>query len=112
MAEYLDTRESMGKREDGSEKGTGWLGVMKRKDGGISTEISIGTNINGKETEIPLMVPTLDTKELKYLLDTPVENKKFMENMPRTIIQKAVEHANMRMKMGKSPFKMISEEWE
>ena len=109
---YLDTRKSMGKRQDGSEKGTGFLGVMKRPDGGISTEISVGTNINGKETEVPLMVPTLTSKELKYLLETPVESKSFMKNMPETIIQKAVEHANMRIKMGKSPFKMADEEFE
>jgi hypothetical protein len=112
MDEYLDTRESMGKRQDGSEKGTGYLGPMKRAEGGISTEISIGTNINGKEVEIPLMVPTLAKNEIKYLLDTPVDSKSFMSNMPQTIIQKAVEHANMRMKMGKSPFKMRDEEFE
>lgn len=110
--EYLDTRKSMGKREDGSEKGTGWLGVMKRPDGGISTEISIGTSIDGKEAEIPLMVPTLDAKEIRYLLNTPVESKKFMKNMPDTIIRKAIEHANYRMKAGKSPFKTQKEEWE
>lgn len=109
---YLDTSKSMGKRQDGSEKGTGWLGVMKRPDGGISTEISMGTNINGKEVEVPLMVPTLDRKEIKYLLETPVESKAFMKNMPETIIKKAVEHANMRMSNGKSPFKMADEEWD
>lgn len=108
----LDTRKSMGKRQDNSEKGMGYFGPMKRQDGGISTEISIGTNIGGKEIDIPLMVPTLETKELKYLLDTPVDSKSFMQNMPQTIIKKAVEHANMRMKMGKSPFKMADEEFE
>jgi len=108
----LDTRESMGKRQDKSEKGMGYLGPMKRADGGISTEISIGTSIGGKEVDVPLMVPTLEAKELKYLLDTPVGSKSFMSNMPQTIIQKAVEHANMRMKMGKSPFKMSDEEFE
>jgi hypothetical protein len=109
---YLDTRKSMGKRQDGSEKSTGFLGVMKRPDGGISTEISIGTSIDGKETEIPLMVPTLDTKEIKYLLNTPVESKSFMKNMPESIIRKAIEHASMRTKIGKSPFKQREEEWE
>lgn len=109
---YFDSRESMGKRHNSDdEKGTGFLGPMKRKDGSISTEISMGTGINGKEVEIPLMVPTLSAKEIKYLLDTPMD-KTFMQNMPQTIIQKAVEHANMRMKMGKSPFKMRNEEFE
>ena len=108
----LDTRKSMGKRQDDSEKGMGYLGPMKRADGGISTEISIGTNIDGKEVDVPLMVPTLDTKEIKYLLNTPVKSDSFFSNMPQTIIQKAVDHANMRMKMGKSPFKMADEEFE
>jgi hypothetical protein len=85
---------------------------MKRPDGGISTEISMGTNIGGKEVEIPLMVPTLNAKEIKYLLNTPIESKKFMDKMPPTIIQKAVEHANVRMKQGKSPFKERNEEFE
>ena len=110
---YFDTRESMGKRHNSNdEKGTGYLGPMKRKDGSISTEISMGTSINGKEVEVPLMVPTLAPSEIKYLLNTPMDSKSFMANMPQTIIQKAVEHANMRMKMGKSPFKMRNEEWE
>lgn len=108
----LDTRASMGKRQDGSEKGMGYLGPMKRTDGGISTEISIGANIKGKETDIPLMVPTLTSKELKYLLETPVNSKQFMKNMPEAIIQKAVDHANMRVNMGKPPFKMADEEFE
>lgn len=110
---YFDSRESMGKRYGSNdEKGTGWLGPMKRPDGGISTEISMGTSIGGKEVEIPLMVPTLDAKEIKYLLNTPIESKNFMSKMPPAIIKKAVEHANMRMKQGKSPFKERDEEFE
>ena len=115
MAEnmYFDVSKSMGKRfNSNDEKGTGWLGLMKRPDGNVSTEISVGTSIDGKQTEIPLMVPTLDAKEIKYLLETPVDSKKFMDNMPKTIMQKAVEHANTRVKGGKSPFKMSDEEWD
>jgi hypothetical protein len=101
MAEY-------GMRNDGKgKKYTGWLGEQKRIDNpkAVSTEISIGTNINGKEVEIPLMVPTLDKKELKYLLSVDPEQAGFFDKMPKTIINKAVEHANMRMQQGKSPFK-------
>ena len=110
---YFDSRKSMGKRYGSNdEKGTGWLGPMKRPDGGISTEISMGTAIGGKEVEIPLMVPTLNEKEIKYLLNTPIESKTFMDKMPSSIIKKAVDHANMRMKQGKSPFKERNEEFE
>jgi hypothetical protein len=105
--------EDYGMRHGGAgKKGSGWLGPMKRKDGGISTEISIGTSIKGKETEIPLMVPTLDEKEIKYLLNNDVKSKAFMKNMPDSIIKKAVEHANMRMQQNKSPFKEMDEEFE
>ena len=110
---YFDAFGDLGKRHNSDKrKGTGWLGPIKAKSGKISTEISMGTSIGGKEVEIPLMVPTLDSKEIKYLLNTPIESKNFMNKMPSTIIQKAIEHANMRMKQGKSPFKERKEEFE
>jgi hypothetical protein len=117
MAEYLDTRKSMGKREDGSEKGTGWLGLLKKKEGGYSTEISIDVSLDGKKTAIPLLNPLLNEQEMKYILDTPMEingkrNPKFMDKMPQTIINKAIDHATMRLKQGKSPFKERNEEFE
>lgn len=101
MSEY-------GMRNDGKgKKYTGWLGEQKRIDNpnAVSTEISIGANIDGKEVEIPLMVPTLDNKELKYLLSTNPKSPSFFDKMPKTLINKAFDHANMRMQQGKSPFK-------
>lgn len=110
---YFDAFGDLGKRHGSDKrKGTGFLGPMKAKSGDISTEISIGVSLNGKQTEIPLMVPTLNTKEIRYLLDTPLDSKQFMQKMPESIIKKAVEHASMRMKMGKSPFKEREEEWQ
>ena len=93
-----------GNRADGTKKGLGYFGELKRPDGGVSTEISIGVGINGKDTEIPLIVPTLDRSELDYLLNTPIKSRKFMDNMPKTIINKAYDHALMRIDQGKSPF--------
>lgn len=93
-----------GNRPDGSAKGSGYFGELKRPDGGVSTEISIGVGINGKETEIPLIVPSLDRKELDYLLNTDIGSKTFMSKMPKSIINKAYEHAVTRMKTGLSPF--------
>lgn len=85
-----------GKRVDGTNKGSGFLGVLKRPDGGVSTEISIGVNINGKEMEIPTLVPTLNKDEIDSLLrgDKP----------SRDIVNKAIEHANKRLSEGKSVF--------
>lgn len=93
-----------GNRVDGTKKGAGFFGVLKRPDGGVSTEISMGVGIDGKETEIPLIVPSLSKQELDYLLKTPIKSKKFFDNMPPSILEKAYDHAVMRMDQGKSPF--------
>lgn len=83
-------------RPDGTKKGKGFLGPLPAAGGKTSTEISIGVNFDGKETEIPTLVPTLDKKQIAHLLEggkpTP------------GIIKKAVEHARMRMASGKPVF--------
>jgi len=93
-------------RPDGSQKGTGFLGVLKRPDGKVSTEISMGVIINGKETEIPTLVPTLNKNEIDFLLSPELDlNKKLWQTpMGQRIVQKAVDHANKRISEGKSPF--------
>jgi hypothetical protein len=93
-----------GKRPDGSSKGDGFFGKLNRPDGSVSTEISIGVGMNGKEVNIPLIVPTLNKKELNYLLSTDVKAKDFFNKMPPSIMEKAYEHANTRIKSGISPF--------
>ena len=92
-------------RADGSQKGTGWLGVLKRPDGRISSEISIGVNLDGKETEIPTIVPTLNKEELDYLLATDPKNPELLNTpLGQSIKEKAIAHAQEQMKQGKSPF--------
>ncbi len=93
-----------GNRADGTKKGTGFFGEIKRPDGSVMTEISIGVGLNGKETQIPLIVPTLTKREMDYLLNSDTESKTFMDKMPPSIIDKAVDHAVSRMKLGKSAF--------
>ena len=83
-------------RADGSEKGKGFLGQLPHASGKTSTEISIGVNIGGKETEIPALVPTLTKQEVQLLLSGGEPTKE--------IIQKAVDHAKKRMSQGKSVF--------
>lgn len=98
----LGTDYGYGKRADGSNKGKGFLGELKRPDGDVSTEISVGVNIGGREMEIPTLVPTLTKQEVSRLLagGDPTE----------AIIQKAVDHARMRIGQGKSPFAQPGEE--
>ena len=85
-----------GKRADGSNKGQGYFGELKRPDGKVSTELSIGVDMDGKETEIPSLVPTLTEQEKSYLLSGGKPTKE--------IVQKAVAHAKKRIAAGKSPF--------
>ena len=90
--------QDYGNRPDGTAKGTGFFGPLKMKNGSgnVMTEFSVGTNIDGKETLIPTLVPTLNKQELNHLLGggkpTP------------TIVNKAARFAIDRMKQGKSPF--------
>lgn len=88
-----------GLRADGSTKGNGFLGALQRPDGQFSTELSIGVEINGKETEIPTLVPTLTPAEVKTLLSVRDGDK-----IPQAIVDKAVAYAKARIAKGKSPF--------
>jgi hypothetical protein len=101
--------QNWGNREDGTPKGNGWLGVLQRPDGKVSTEISIGVNINGKETEIPTLVPTLTKEEVNYLLtNNPEKQDLFDTPMGKSIMKKAYDHALEQIRSGKSPFKQES----
>lgn len=82
-------------------KGPGYFGTLDRPGGGVSTELSIGVNIDGRDVEIPSLVPTLTQSEIDYLLGG---------NKPtRGIVDKAVEYARRRLTEGKSPFAESSE---
>lgn len=88
-----------GKRPDGTFKGPGFLGPLKRPDGGVMTEYSVGVEIDGKQMDIPTLVPSLTKKELDLLLRI-----KDGERIPDSIIDKAVKHAEERLKQGKGAF--------
>jgi GH24 family phage-related lysozyme (muramidase) len=99
-------------RVDGSKKGNGFLGALKRPDGKVSTEISVGVNINGKETEIPTLVPTLTKEEVNYLLTNDIKNPKSLFDTPigKSILNKSKEFAKERIGRGVSPFYQEGEE--
>jgi LysM repeat protein len=91
-------------RRDGSKKSAqGFLGPVKNNvEGGIMTEVSVGVEINGKEVEVPIMVPTLTKKEIETLANMKLEGN--AKNIPKSIIRKAEKHALQRMEKGLSPF--------
>ena len=89
-------------RSDGSVKSArGFLGPVQSEDGRAMTEYSIGVQINGKETQIPSMVPGLTEDEIKSLTQG---------NMPESVAVKAKAHAVKRLAEGRSPFYQDGEE--
>jgi hypothetical protein len=90
-----------GLREDNTAKGTGYFGQIKLKSGGVSSEYSIGINLNGKETLVPSLVPTLDAGEYSLMVNDIIPNNK---PVPNFIVKKAAEFAKQRIADGKSPF--------
>jgi len=93
-----------GMRADGTPKGQGYFGTLQRPDGKVSTELSIGVNFDGKEVDIPALVPTLSQDEIKYLLNNGKPTK--------AIVQKAVSHARNRMSQNKNVFAQEGEQME
>ena len=91
-----------GLRADGTVKGSGWLGQLDLKGGGYATEYSVGVEFDGKETEIPTLVPTLTEEERRLMTEEIIPNNR---PVPDSILRKAVEHAKLQISQGKSPFK-------
>ena len=95
-----------GLRADGSAKSMmGYLGPIENKvSGGTMTEFS--TDWEDVGIEIPTMVPTLSKKEIEYMQNMkPGQGWNVKENpMDKQIINKAREHARMRLEQDKNPF--------
>lgn len=98
-----------GQRPDGSNKGKGFFGELKRPDGGVSTEISISTDAVGKK-DFPLLVPTLTKDEVTQILAIPQDDPKFFDKVPKEAIAKAEAFAEKRLKEGKPLFATTKEE--
>jgi len=89
---------NFGMRPDGSAKGHGFLGVLGgrgKNKGQAMTEFSVGVEIDGQQMDIPTLVPTLTPNEINMVL-----NGKLSES----IVQKAAEHARLRMAQGQGVF--------
>lgn len=97
--------EDWDKREDGSQKGKGFLGLLSRPDGSVSSEISMSTDDFGGK-EFPTIVPTLSQPELDFLLNMNVGR----DAVPLSIRRKAVDFAKQRESQGKPLFAQPGEE--
>lgn len=96
---YLFGPDSL--RPDGSRKGPGFLGSLKLPDGSVATEYSVGVPLDGKETDIPTLVPTLSPEEVEQMTSQVIPQRL---PIPDQILQKAIAHARERIAAGKSPF--------
>jgi len=97
---YLSKADPDTTRPDGTRKGSGWLGPYKTASGSDVTEYSIGVDIDGKQMDIPTMVPGLTDAEIKQVL-TAAEYDSFPNE---AIVAKAVAHARKMIAEGKDVF--------
>lgn len=85
----------------GEPKSTGWLGTFRTPDGGVTSEYSTGVEIDGKETEIPTLVPGLSQQQIDRMVNDIIPNQK---KVPEDILRIAEAHAREQIAAGKSPF--------
>jgi len=101
----MKLNKDYGSRPDGTSKNTGFLGELKLPDGRIATEYSTqsgAVKVNGKQIDFPTLVPTLSKQDVALMQNDIIPNKK---PIPEAIMQKAIEHAKMRLSQKLSPFK-------
>jgi hypothetical protein len=91
-------------RVDGTKKSSqGWLGPIKNNvTGQIMTEVSMGIGPEDNQKLIPLLVPTLNQKEIKILQNMKIEGN--IKNIPQSIKDKAIQHAKQREVEGLNVF--------
>lgn len=103
-------KRDYGKRNDGTNKGAGYLGELKLPDGSVATEYttqSDAVKVNGKRIDFPTIVPTLSKQEVSLMQNDLIPNKK---EIPEPIMRKAIDHANMRLQKGRSVYKETPED--
>jgi len=107
-SEFQKQTEGFGERPDGTQKGTGFLGVLSGTDTQgktfESTEFSTQSNavkVKGKRIDFPSLVPTLTQAEVDLMMNDIIPNNK---NIPEAIMQKAIKHAKERIAEGKGVF--------
>lgn len=99
--------ENFGNRFNSNQpKQNGFLGVF-RVGGTAVSENSIGVQINGKETQIPTLVPGLTKEEVSSVIDNALSGGKLP--LPPEVVAKAVAHAKERIAQGMDPFYNNSE---
>lgn len=92
-----------GNRPDGTPKGNGFLGVLKTPGGNVATEYSVGIQIDGKQVDVPTLVPTLTKPEIDAVLKA-ADDDTGKTPIPESVIEKAASFARQRIAAGKDVF--------
>jgi len=87
-----------GLREDGTPKGRGFFGLLpsQAEKGKVVSELSADAEVNGRRLFFPLLVPTLTREQIDLLVSG--------KEPTAEIYEKAIQHAQARIRSGKSPF--------
>ena len=96
-------------RKDVTNKGLGYFGSIKRPDGSISTELSMGVDFGKGEMQIPTLVPGLTNSEIDHLISGRY-NPSDRQGLSEIISQKAIQFARQRMAQGLPVFARKEEE--
>lgn len=89
-----------GNRPDGTKKGKGFMGEIKRPDGSIMTEVTTGYEIDGKEVDLPLITKYSTKEDIEFLKRANIKDKNFLKNAPAGLEDRAIKHAMDRKKAG------------
>lgn len=104
---YHDYANEQFQRASGTTKGKGFLGVFPIthvEDPGVASEYSIGDDRAG--LDYPTLVPRLTGAELNKTLNAIEQHSA----LPRSVEDKALQHAMMRRAQGKSVFAQEGEQ--
>lgn len=93
--------QGFGLREDKTEKGMGYFGLLRSLDpaarpGTFSSELSYNSTVDGQDLFYPILAPGLSRQDIEHIMS----GKEPTDAMH----QKAIDHALMRIKAGLSPF--------
>jgi len=88
-------------------KSSGYFGEIPLQNGSVATEYSVGQDIDGKNVEMPSIVPTLTKEELGHVMRSAETGSP----LPNSVYEKSLAHAKDRISKGQSPFWQIPESY-
>lgn len=100
QSNVMKSMPDYGARPDGSKKGMGYKGEIKRPDGSVMTEVTMGYEIDGKQVDLPLITKYSTKEDIEYLKKANLKGSDFLKNAPAGLEDRAIKHAMDRKKAG------------